>query len=136
MNCFNDPKTQIATLVKVITNQEILFNTNTPKVVLDTEQFAIYFSRETIPHLRNFDQNDWLNKHTYYQHIGIYAYQTSILNTITKLAPSILEKAESLEQLRWIENGFKIKTAITADETFAIDTPDDVAKVLAQLAIS
>lgn len=134
VNCFNDTKTQIATLVKIITNQEVLFNTNTPKVVLDNEQFAIYFSRETIPHIRNIDKAEWLNKHTFYQHIGIYAYQTSILNTITSLNISSLEKAESLEQLRWIENGFKIKTALTSDETYAIDSPEDVAKVLRQLA--
>ena len=120
-------------LVKIISDSAVLFNTNTPKVILDSNQFAIYFSRETIPHIRNIEKSEWLEKNTFYQHIGIYAYQTSILNTITTLTPSILEKAESLEQLRWIENGYKIKTAITADETFAIDTPEDVAKVLQQL---
>jgi len=133
VNCFQDKQTQIATLVKIISDSAVLFNTNTPKVILDSNQFAIYFSRETIPHIRNIEKSEWLEKNTFYQHIGIYAYQTSILNTITTLTPSILEKAESLEQLRWIENGYKIKTAITADETFAIDTPEDVAKVLKQL---
>ncbi len=134
VSCFNDPKTQIATLIKVITDPATLFNNNTPKVILDSENFAIYFSRETIPHLRNTPKDSWLEKHTFYQHIGIYAYQTSILNTLTKLKPSTLELAESLEQLRWIENGYKIKTAVTDDETFAIDTPEDVAIVLRQLA--
>lgn len=133
VNCFQDKQTQIATLVREIKDNEVLFNSNTPKVILDSNQFAIYFSRETIPHLRNIDKSEWLEKHTFYQHIGIYAYQTSILNSLTQLAPSILEKAESLEQLRWIENGYKIKTATTSEETFAIDTPEDIARVLEQL---
>ncbi len=134
VECFTDAQTQIATLVKIINNPDVLFNVNTPKVIIDANQFAIYFSRETIPHLRNIEKSEWLDKHTFYQHIGIYAYQTSVLSAITNLSPSILEKAESLEQLRWLENGYKIKTAITADETYAIDTPEDVAKVLLQLA--
>ena len=134
VECFTDAQTQIATLVKIINNPDVLFNVNTPKVIIDANQFAIYFSRETIPHLRNIEKSEWLDKHTFYQHIGIYAYQTSVLSAITNLSPSILEKAESLEQLRWIENGYKIKTAFTADETYAIDTPEDVAKVLLQLA--
>lgn len=133
VSCFNDPKTQIATLIKKITDSKVLFNTNTPKVILDSENFAIYFSRETIPHLRNIDKNNWLNEHTFYQHVGIYAYQTSLLTTLTNLNTSLLERAESLEQLRWIENGFKIKTAITEDETFAIDTPEDVEAVVRQI---
>lgn len=133
VNCFADKQTQIATLVREIIDNEVLFNSNTPKVILDSNQFAIYFSRETIPHLRNIDKSEWLEKHTFYQHIGIYAYQTSILNSLTQLEPSKLEKAESLEQLRWIENGYKIKTATTSEETFAIDTPEDIARVLEQL---
>lgn len=135
VNCFNDPKTQIATLLKKITSIDVLFNPNTPKVIVDTNQFALYFSRETIPHLRNIEKSNWLNEHTFYQHVGIYAYQTDILNTITQLKTSGLERAESLEQLRWIENGYKIKTAITEEETFAIDTPEDVAVVLEKLII-
>ena len=136
VNCFKDQHTQIATLVREIKDQEVLFNNNTPKVILDSNQFAIYFSRETIPHLRNIDKSEWLDKHTFYPHIGIYAYQTSILNSLTQSAPSTLEKAESLEQLRWIENGYKIKTATTSEETFAIDTPEDVARVLEQIVNS
>lgn len=132
-NCFVDPKTQIATLIKVIDTEAVLFNPNTPKVILDTENFAIYFSRECIPHLRNKEKSEWLSMHTFYQHIGIYAYQKNVLQEITKLKPSILEKAESLEQLRWIEHQYKIKTAITDEETFAIDAPDDVEKVLQKL---
>lgn len=133
-NCFVDAKTQIATLIKQIENEEILFNTNTPKVILDSENFAIYFSRECIPHIRNKEKKEWLNSHIFYQHIGIYAYQKNVLQEITKLHSSPLEKAESLEQLRWIEHQYKIKTAITTEETLAIDTPEDVVKVLQKLA--
>jgi len=133
IQCFNDPKTQIATLIKKIEKQEILFNPNTPKVIVDEEQFAIYFSRETIPHLRNIDKSTWLKSHTFYQHIGIYAYQKKVLEEITQLSPSSLEKAESLEQLRWIEHQYKIKTACTDAETYAIDTPEDVQLVLDKL---
>lgn len=132
-NCFEDPKTQIATLIKHITSEDILFNPNTPKVILDSENFAIYFSRECIPHIRNKEKSEWLSANTFYQHIGIYAYHKNVLQEITKLNPSNLEKAESLEQLRWIEHQYKIKTAITKEETFAIDTPEDVEKVLQKL---
>lgn len=132
-NCFDDPKTQIATLIKKITKNEVLFNPNTPKVILDTEQFAIYFSRECIPHIRNKAKEEWLQYHSFYQHIGIYAYQRSVLAEITQLSPSALEKAESLEQLRWVEHQYKIKTALTEEETFAIDTPEDVELVLQKL---
>ncbi len=132
-NCFKDSATEIATLVKVIDNEDVLFNTNTPKVILDRENFALYFSRETIPHLRNIPKNEWLDRHQYYQHIGIYAYRTDVLSRITQLEISTLEKAESLEQLRWLENGFKIKTATTEFESIAIDSPEDVDKVLLYL---
>lgn len=133
VSCFNDPQTQIATLIKPITNTEVLFNPNTPKVILDEHDFAIYFSRETIPHLRNIDKSEWLEHHTFYQHIGIYAYQTQVLQEITKLPQSALEKSESLEQLRWISNQYKIKTAITNEETIAIDSPEDVHRVISLL---
>ncbi len=130
VECFNDPKTQIATLIKKIEKQDVLFNVNTPKVIIDAENFAIYFSRQTIPHLRNIEPSDWLKSHTFYQHIGIYAYKKNVLAEITQLNQSILEKAESLEQLRWLEHQYKIKTACTSAETFAIDTPEDVQMVL------
>jgi 3-deoxy-manno-octulosonate cytidylyltransferase (CMP-KDO synthetase) len=132
-NCFADSKTQIATLIKVIDSEDVLFNTNTPKVVLDSENFAIYFSRECIPHIRNKEKSEWLSANTFYQHIGIYAYQKNVLQEITKLKTSSLETAESLEQLRWIEHQYKIKTAITNEDTFAIDSPEDVDKVLQKL---
>lgn len=129
-DCFNDVSTNIATLVKKITTNEELFNFNTPKVLLNSNMEAIYFSRQTIPYLRNFEEKDWLNNHTFYKHIGIYGYQTATLSILSQLNTSSLEKAESLEQLRWVENGFKIKVAVTETETLAIDTPADLEKVL------
>jgi 3-deoxy-manno-octulosonate cytidylyltransferase (CMP-KDO synthetase) len=134
-SCFDDPRTELATLVKKITNLETLLSPNSPKVIVDSDQFAIYFSRHPIPYIRGAEQNTWLQHSTFFQHIGIYGYRLDILKKVTKLQPSPLEKAESLEQLRWIENGFKIKTAITTTDTVAIDTPDDLEKVLNTLTL-
>lgn len=131
--CFSDPQTQIATLIKKISDQEPLFNPNTPKVIIDAHQFAIYFSRETIPHIRNKERSEWLSGHTFYQHIGIYGYRWDVLKSITGLPVSSLEKAESLEQLRWIENGLKIKTAVSAHQSISIDTPADLTYLLKNL---
>lgn len=127
--CFEDERTALATLIKPIVSSEILFSANSPKVIVDAEQFAIYFSRHPIPFQRGVEQAEWLRHHQYYQHIGIYGYTRDALMKITKLQPSTLEKAESLEQLRWIENGFKIKTAITTVDSIAIDTPEDLERV-------
>jgi 3-deoxy-manno-octulosonate cytidylyltransferase (CMP-KDO synthetase) len=127
--CFDDPKTELATLIKKISSTDILFGPNSPKVIVDSNHFAIYFSRHPLPYLRGIEQREWVNQHTFFQHIGIYGYRTDILQKITKLSPSTLEKAESLEQLRWIENGFKIKTAETSLDTIAIDTPEDLLKL-------
>lgn len=131
--CFDDHRTELATLIKKISSSETLFSANAPKVIIDSDQFAIYFSRHAIPFIRGVEPNMWLQHNTFYQHIGIYGYRPDILKRITKLAPSSLEKAESLEQLRWIEHGFKIKTAITTGDTVAIDTPEDLHKVLQTL---
>jgi 3-deoxy-manno-octulosonate cytidylyltransferase (CMP-KDO synthetase) len=128
-DCFDDPKTELATLIKKISSSDILFSPNSPKVIVDNNQFAIYFSRQPLPYLRGIVQDQWVTQHAFFQHIGIYGYRTDILQKITKLSPSPLEKAESLEQLRWIENGFKIKTAETSLETIAIDTPEDLLKL-------
>lgn len=132
-SCFEDTNTEIATLVKKIDSEETLFNNNTPKVIIDHKSFALYFSRECIPHQRNIDKKDWLKNFTYYQHIGIYGYTSDVLKQITKLKASSLEQAESLEQLRWIENGFKIKTAVTNFDSIAIDCIEDVDRVLEYL---
>ncbi|EJX07573.1 3-deoxy-D-manno-octulosonate cytidylyltransferase [gut metagenome] len=129
--CFDDPETQIATLVKPFTpdnGPEALENPNSPKVVLDKHQHAMYFSRSVIPYLRNVEKEQWLNRHTYYKHIGLYAYRMEVLKEITALPQSSLELAESLEQLRWLENGYVIKAGITEVETIGIDTPEDLER--------
>ncbi len=128
--CFENPDTKIATLVKEIQSAEELFNLNIPKVVRNTSGEAIYFSRQTIPFLRGIDQVQWIEKQRFYKHIGIYAYQVDTLKALTKLPVSILETAEALEQLRWIENGYAIQTAVTTHETVAVDTEEDLKKIL------
>lgn len=128
--CFNDPHTELATLVKIINSSEELNNVNSPKVILNKHSEALYFSRTPIPYLRDKSSDSWLAEHTFYKHIGVYGYRADILQAITKLPVSLLEKAESLEQLRWLENGYKIKVAITDIETRAIDTPEDLKTVL------
>jgi 3-deoxy-manno-octulosonate cytidylyltransferase (CMP-KDO synthetase) len=132
-SCFDKINTQIATLVKIINSQEELYNENTPKVILNRNLEAVYFSRQTIPFLRGKEINSWLENHTFYKHIGIYGFRKQTLTEIIKLPLSSLELAESLEQLRWIENGYPIQTAITAIESQAIDTPADLEKLLAIL---
>lgn len=128
-SCFRSAETQIATLVKIIKTEEELFNVNIPKVVLNAQKEAMLFSRQTIPAIRGKEQQEWLKNFTFYKHIGIYAYRTSILNEIARLKPSSLELAESLEQLRWLENGYKIKVELTDFESVAVDTPEDLKKL-------
>lgn len=129
-NCFEDTTTQIATLIKEITAEEELFNVNIPKVVRNTKGEAIFFSRQTIPFLRAVEKDQWLQRQTFYKHIGIYAYQVDTLKALTQLPISMLEEAEALEQLRWLENGYTIQTAVTTHETVAVDTKEDLAKIL------
>ena len=129
--CFEDEATQIATLVKPFVEAdgwEALQNPNSPKVVVDGRMNALYFSRSVIPYLRGVEKEEWLKKHTYYKHIGLYAYRAEVLKEITRLPQSSLELAESLEQLRWLENGYCIKVGITNTETIGIDTPEDLEK--------
>lgn len=128
--CFSNRETELATLVKVVNSNEELHNVNSPKVILNKDSEALYFSRTPIPYLRDKSPHTWLSAHTFYKHIGVYGYRADILQAITKLPVSLLEKAESLEQLRWLENGYKIKVAITDIETKAIDTPEDLKTVL------
>ncbi|HEY8934129.1 MAG TPA: 3-deoxy-manno-octulosonate cytidylyltransferase [Cyclobacteriaceae bacterium] len=125
-----DGKTEIATLVKAITDAEQLFNANVVKAVVSKEMKALYFSRATIPHLRNIPQEQWLGKQKFFKHIGMYAYRNDILKQLIQLEVSSLEKAESLEQLRWVENGFSIAVAETMLETLGIDTPEDLLKAI------
>lgn len=129
--CFDDADTQIATLVKPFTPEdgyEALENPNSPKVVVNSQMQALYFSRSVIPFQRNRDRGEWLANHVYYKHIGLYAYRASVLKEITALPQSPLELAESLEQLRWLENGYVIKVGVTGVETVGIDTPQDLAR--------
>lgn len=128
MGCFDDPLVDIATLVRKVNPGEDLINPNQPKVVLSVNGYAIYFSRSVIPFFRDDEMNNWSLRHTYYKHIGLYAYKTSILKKITSLPHGRLEDAESLEQNRWIENGYRIKTAVTEWESIGIDTPEDLKK--------
>ena len=128
MNCFADEKVEIATLIRKTADYEDLFNPNQPKVVINSKGEAIYFSRSVIPFIRDFETSEWSKKHTFFKHIGLYAYKTQTLCEITKLSRSPLEIAESLEQNRWIENGYKIMTAVTNWENIGIDTPEDLKK--------
>lgn len=129
--CFDNDKVDIATLVKPFVDTDGLIaleNPNSPKVVFDNQMHAMYFSRSVIPYLRGVDKEEWLSKHTFYKHIGLYAYRAKALKQITSLPQSTLELSESLEQLRWIENGFTIKVGITNQETIGIDTPEDLMR--------
>lgn len=136
-NCFDSKDVELATLVKPFRKEDgfdVLFNANSPKVIINKKDEAIYFSRSIIPYIRDVHHTEWLDKHVFYKHIGMYAYRTDILNEITKLPPSSLEKAESLEQLRWIENGYRIRVGYTTLETIGIDTPEDMERALESLS--
>ena len=131
MACFEDEATDIATLVKPFAEEDglaALENPNSPKVVLDAASRAIYFSRSVIPYLRGVERSEWLKEHTFYKHIGMYAFRADVLREITALPQSALEKAESLEQLRWLENGYEIGVGISDVETVGIDTPEDLER--------
>lgn len=130
-HCFDNENIDIATLVKPFEPSdgiEALENPNSPKVVLDSEGCAIYFSRSVIPYLRGIEREKWLTEHTFYKHIGIYGFRTDVLRAVTALPQSTLERAESLEQLRWLENGYKIGVGISNVETIGIDTPEDLSR--------
>ncbi|MFC2298940.1 MAG: 3-deoxy-manno-octulosonate cytidylyltransferase [Segatella oulorum] len=126
--CFKNSHTQIATLGKPFETIEALENPNSPKIVTDNQGYALYFSRSIIPFIRNVEKADWLNHHTFLKHLGIYAYRSHVLKEITQLPMSSLERAESLEQLRWLQNGYKIQVVMTDFETVGIDTPDDLQR--------
>ena len=127
-DCFISSETEIATLIKPITSAVEITNINRPKVVINQNQEAMYFSRSAIPFVRDSKPEEWINRNTFYSHIGMYAYRYDILLELTKLPTGILEKAESLEQLRWLENGYRIKTAQTQFENIGIDTPEDLVQ--------
>lgn len=129
--CFNDADTQIATLGKPFTAEmgmEALENPNSPKIVVDNRGYAMYFSRSVIPYIRNTRREEWIGQFPYLKHIGLYAYRREVLRQVTQLPQSSLEIAESLEQLRWLQNGYKIKVGLTDVETVGIDTPEDLQR--------
>lgn len=133
-NCFKDKNVQLATLVMKLTSIHELTNHNTIKVIVSKNKEAIYFSRTAIPYYRGEDFPEWLKLHTYYKHVGIYGYRSDILAEVTKLDRSSLEMAESLEQLRWLENGYKIAVEFTDIESFSIDTPEDLTNALSKFS--
>lgn len=124
--CFNYPQTEIATLIKPVSQMDEIFNINRPKVVINQNNEAMYFSRSPIPFVRSHAQEEWLKHSRFYSHIGMYAYQYDVLMDLTKLPAGQLEQAESLEQLRWLESGYTIRTAQTLFENIGIDTPEDL----------
>ena len=127
-HCFEDEDTQIATLGKPFECIKAVENPNSPKIVVDNRGYAMYFSRSIIPFVRGVERQEWLKKYPFLKHLGIYAYRTEVLKAITRLPQSSLELAESLEQLRWLENGYRIKVGITNVETVGIDTPEDLQR--------
>ena len=134
--CFDSPQTQIATLVRpfeATEGYEALANPNSPKVVINERHEALYFSRSIIPYLRGVEPEQWLSRHVYYKHIGMYGYRADVLGEITRLPQSSLELAETLEQLRWLQNGYTVKVGITTQETIGIDTPADLQKAISLL---
>lgn len=133
--CFDEPQTEIATLGKPFSSMEAVENPNSPKIVVDNKGFALYFSRSIIPFVRGIDKSDWLTHYPFLKHLGIYAYRTEVLKQVTQLPQSSLELAESLEQLRWLQNGFRIKVGTTNIETIGIDTPEDLRKAKQFLSI-
>ena len=125
-----DGKVQLATLVNQVTDHKSLTNPGVMKVIINKKQEAIYFSRQAIPFIRDTDVDHWHEAFTFYKHVCIYAYRSDILPEVASLDMTPLEKAESLEQLRWIENGYKIKVGITNYDSISIDTPEDLERAL------
>jgi len=130
---FDDPQVQIGTLGKPFETMEATENPNSPKIVTDLQGYAMYFSRSVIPFIRGKERQEWLGHFPFLKHIGLYAYRREVLSEITKLPQSPLELAESLEQLRWLQNGYRIKVGLTDVETVGIDTPEDLARAEAML---
>ena len=128
MHLFDDPATQIGTLGKRFETIDAVRNPNSPKIVTDRRGFALYFSRSVIPYIRGIEADEWLIHYPFLKHLGIYAYRREVLAEVTRLPQGALEKAESLEQLRWLQNGYRIKVGLTDVETVGIDTPEDLQR--------
>jgi 3-deoxy-manno-octulosonate cytidylyltransferase (CMP-KDO synthetase) len=133
MQLFDDPSTQIGTLGKPFESIKAVENPNSPKIVTDIKGFALYFSRSVIPYIRGKEHQEWLGAYPFMKHLGVYAYRKEVLAEVTKLPQSSLEKAESLEQLRWLQNGYRIRVGLTDVETVGIDTPEDLQRAEAFL---
>ena len=133
MHLFDDAETQIGTLGKRFETIDAVKNPNSPKIVTDRRGFALYFSRSVIPYIRGVEADEWLTHYPFLKHLGIYAYRREVLAEVTRLPQGALEKAESLEQLRWLENGYRIRVGLTDVETVGIDTPEDLARAEAFL---
>ena len=136
IRCFDDAETQIATLGKPFDKAQgfaAVENPNSPKIVIDNRGYALYFSRSVIPFIRGKETAEWMDHYPFLKHLGIYAYRTEVLHEITRLPQSSLELAESLEQLRWLQNGYRIKVGLTDVETVGIDTPEDLERAEAFL---
>ena len=127
---FHDDRVEIASLATPVSENEELFNPNEVKVVMDTNGFALYFSRHALPYQRDIQESLWLKQHDYFKHLGLYAFRANVLKEVVRLAPSVLEQAEKLEQLRWLENGFSIKMEITSYQGHGVDTPEDLEKLI------
>ena len=128
MHLFDASETQIGTLGKPFESLEAVENPNSPKIVTDVRGFAMYFSRSVIPFIRGVERADWFGQYPFLKHLGIYAYRRNVLAEVTQLPQSSLEKAESLEQLRWLQNGYRIRVGLTDVETIGIDTPEDLQR--------
>ncbi len=131
---FGDRDTEIATLIKPFGEGEDITNPNIPKVVVSVDGYALYFSRSVIPYIRNAEPGRWQDLHKFFKHIGVYAWRSDVLRAVTRLPQGVLEQAESLEQLRWLENGYRIKTVEVKTETVAVDTPEDLERVIAMMS--
>ena len=128
MHLFDAPETQIGTLGKLFESMEAVENPNSPKIVTDNRGFALYFSRSVIPYIRGKERNDWFVQYPFLKHLRLSAYRREVLAEVTRLPQSSLEKAESLEQLRWLQNGYRIRVGLTDVETIGIDTPEDLQR--------
>ena len=128
MQLFDNTGTQIGTLGKRFESREAATNPNSPKIVTDLQGFALYFSRSVIPFVRGANSDNWFEQFPYLKHLGLYAYRREVLREVTRLPQSPLELAESLEQLRWLENGYRIRVGLTDVETVGIDTPEDLQR--------
>jgi len=131
-----DGSVELATQMIRVASYEELFDKGEVKIVLNDQMEALYFSRMVIPFVKGVDERAWHEHYPYYRHVGMYAYRTDVLEKITRLPVSSLERAESLEQLRWVEHGLKIKCVVTQYDSHCIDTPEDVDKVLRRMGLS